>query len=950
MAFLLGHCTCPKYKTIQYPIYLIDYTSPDGHGTPQLWAADSLKHAGQYEQTAQQYVKILENTRPTVAQRTYLLNQLVQIHAIMGQWDKAETWQVQLKRHAGNATPKFDNDFEMGDYLYNCAEIAAHHNQVLTSKKYYLEALRHQQAAYGANLPHYKLAQTYTALGEWFAEFNPDSSYIFISKAEEIYSQWDTKIDLRHYKIRHELAMAKLHFFERGYKLGVAALESVIELAQQHLYMNPEFVAKCHFAVVEHLFEDSIVLEKAKSHLAAGKIWVDKKPTDMGQQIYMNTKGTLLCNLTSIAKDTLAKSAYQLQMDTLAQEMTRYFADSNNRPRHVFLPLVQALFQAYGRGQFRKAIQYYHQAEGQFLKDSMCNLLQREMIQHGLTRSYKEIKDYNNAIKYAKRYILFGSKLENRDDIGWDSLLQPQLLGNKHYLYVHYNLAGDIYLKKFESNQNNLADLERAYQIYCTIDTLIDRSLFSSSDEAIIRIIQKEGQSIYGNAITCAYWLHQIHHSTDKQFISNAFSFMEKQKAYLLRTKSRKGLGLGKAPEGYVELLEQIQSEYQKELRKGIDPKTSWSNQLAEDLNQKYPGYNLSNTEINNNSLKMVQQTLPDKSAIVEYFSGNLLIFALVITKDTTLLDTVCNAKILKKAIDTTRIYYSDSLMAVYRDDGQCKQFAHLNPILSKALLGSIYPYIRNADTLIIIRDKQINEVVFETLFEPQPPVATTTPYHQMPFLLWRHNIVHSPSYWWHNRLKVNNLKQPIRVQAFANEDFRWFLDSLNVSMPNATTWGGKTIVRNRNEFIGPLKDNDSRDMICIYAHGTGAKSADKCSLIFSNSLQVQGSELQDVKLNGELVVLVACEAAQGQGQDSEDIHTLTWYLQCAGAGTTISSYTKIQAENGGEVLHAFLRHIDKGTTPDRALCAAKREYLLNHQGDLHTFAPYFWGTLVCSQ
>ncbi len=948
---LLSGSTCFNKNPLhqfQFPKYLIDYPYPDGNGTPDLRIADSLRYLGAYEQAAQQYANVLNGVGDNRTQHAYLLNQLVQLHTLMGQRDMAQHWQRQVHAKFGS-TPQLDNAYAMGDYFYNLGEAAARENQIFTSKKYYLEALKFQKTAYGEGSAHYKLAQTYTALGEWYGEFNPDSSYVFIEKAAEIYDKWDKEPKFDHYKIRHTQAIAKMLYIERDYDLCVVTHEKAIDLAKRYLPMNPEFVAQCHFAAIAHLFENSSMLQKAEQYLHAGKTLLGNTPSDMGQQLYLNAKGDLLSNQTyhyvyktktGIIEDYIAK------MELLYQEINNYYADDTKRPRHVFLNIMRANYYAHCLGQNSEAIIYYEKAYQQFMSDSMCNQLNREMIHHGVTESYMNLDDYHNAMKCAKRYILFGSKLENRGNIGWDSLLQPQILGNKHFLYVHYNLAGSIYLKKYSKSQNK-EDLHRAYQIYCTIDTLIDRSLFSNSEESIIRIIQNEGRSIYGNAIMCAYLLNQAN-SVDKKYISNAFAFMEKQKAYLLRTKARRGFG--KAPEGYQELIDKIQIAYQQKLRGGSSENNPWLTSLLKDLDEKYPNYNLINNAINKNSLEDVQKNLADKSAIVEYFLEMNSLFALVIKKDTVLLDKICSRGTLLDAIALTRRFYNGDTMATFDKNNIIRHdFAEKNPQLSKALLGGIYTHLRDADTLIIIRDKQINEVVFEALFDPHAQVQPNTAYSKMPFLVWRHNIIYSPSYWRHSRLENKNLTHPIRLQAFASKEFEWFLDSLKASMTKASILGQRQVVTKRAEFLGPLSNSKNRDMICIYAHGTGAKSADKAYLTFSKNLDIYGSEMKDIKLEGETVVLIACEGSQGQGQASEDIHTLTWYLQYAGAGTTISSYSKLQPNYGGEVLQSFYRNVNDGIPPDCSLCSAKRQYLKKH-ADKHESAPYYWATLVCSQ
>ncbi len=102
----------------------------------------------------------------------------------------------------------------------------------------------------------------------------------------------------------------------------------------------------------------------------------------------------------------------------------------------------------------------------------------------------------------------------------------------------------------------------------------------------------------------------------------------------------------------------------------------------------------------------------------------------------------------------------------------------------------------------------------------------------------------------------------------------------------------------------------------------------------------LQASEIVQLPLHANLVVLSACDTAVGPVEGEEGIATLSRAFLLAGARTVVSTLWSIDDTFSLFLMKQFYKHIDAHETPPAALAAAKRDMLRKYGA---AAVPYYW-------
>jgi CHAT domain-containing protein len=106
----------------------------------------------------------------------------------------------------------------------------------------------------------------------------------------------------------------------------------------------------------------------------------------------------------------------------------------------------------------------------------------------------------------------------------------------------------------------------------------------------------------------------------------------------------------------------------------------------------------------------------------------------------------------------------------------------------------------------------------------------------------------------------------------------------------------------------------------------------------------LQSSEIVQLKLKAQLVVLSACDTAVGGLQGQEGVATLSRAFLLAGAKAVVSTLWSIDDVFSLSLMRRFYKHLVAGDTPVEALTTAKRE-MLRQLG--RRAVPYYWASFT---
>ena len=96
----------------------------------------------------------------------------------------------------------------------------------------------------------------------------------------------------------------------------------------------------------------------------------------------------------------------------------------------------------------------------------------------------------------------------------------------------------------------------------------------------------------------------------------------------------------------------------------------------------------------------------------------------------------------------------------------------------------------------------------------------------------------------------------------------------------------------------------------------------------------------EGIRLDADLVVLSACQSAQGEEQGGEGLLGLTRAFQYAGARTVAATLWSVNDLASAELMASFYRRLNNGLSKAEALQAAQIELIGSEAG---YSAPYFW-------
>ena len=139
----------------------------------------------------------------------------------------------------------------------------------------------------------------------------------------------------------------------------------------------------------------------------------------------------------------------------------------------------------------------------------------------------------------------------------------------------------------------------------------------------------------------------------------------------------------------------------------------------------------------------------------------------------------------------------------------------------------------------------------------------------------------------------------------------------------------------------------DQYRTIHLAVHGVANKTyAERSALILLKDAKagedgiLQASEVVQLQLDAELVVLSACETAVGTLQGQEGISALSGAFLLAGARSVVSTLWAIDDSASLSLMKRFYKHFPEHHSAATALGAAKREILAELGREA---IPYYW-------
>jgi CHAT domain-containing protein len=370
-----------------------------------------------------------------------------------------------------------------------------------------------------------------------------------------------------------------------------------------------------------------------------------------------------------------------------------------------------------------------------------------------------------------------------------------------------------------------------------------------------------------------------------------------------------------------------------------------------------------------------------NKQALVEYFAGDSAIYAFIVLPDTFHIYEIVLDFPLEQWVNEFRC----GLFAGYLTETACDSlskpagqalYARRAHQLYQKLFAPVDTLLPENAEVLLVPDGPLGYLPFEALLTR--PAAEDDGFYRYSYLLRKYLISYAYSATLQHEMRYRQHRQPAGKDLIA---FAPAFDEKEAADSNllATRFIDPGLQRNR---LSPLRYNraEAEAVVAIFGGqvlcGTDATEAafrqqagdyrilhlathskvndragDYSFLAFQtldDSLEnewLYNSELYNLQLNADLVVLSACETGIGELQRGEGLISLARGFSYAGAKSIVTSLWNVSDQHTRDLMTSFYTYLKEGLPKHKALRQAKLDYLDEHEGPARS--PFFWAGFV---
>jgi len=370
--------------------------------------------------------------------------------------------------------------------------------------------------------------------------------------------------------------------------------------------------------------------------------------------------------------------------------------------------------------------------------------------------------------------------------------------------------------------------------------------------------------------------------------------------------------------------------------------------------------------------LKKIQDELEDdKTALVEYFLGDVRSLAIVITKNSLGISPLPS----RLEIENSLRAYLKYLSLPPETEFDARTAARR--ICDELLFGLKRPEYQNIEKLIVVPDGILYYLPFEAL-------AYEEIGHRLHYLVERYQVSYAPSASVYAFLNAERREQTILkgLLAFGDPEYPNEMANRNSKL-DAGFWAESYInggfvfspIPNSRREVRKISKYFPRDQREIYLGKDAREDILKTSksknyqiihfachsfldqehpvrsaLVLSQNHEngedgfLQVRELYNLRLNANLIILSACQTGRGTLEKNEGILGLPRIFFYAGADSVVSTLWPIGDESTAVFMEKLYRNLSSGCSKATALALTKREMLRSK----YSF-PYYWAGYILS-
>jgi CHAT domain-containing protein len=514
------------------------------------------------------------------------------------------------------------------------------------------------------------------------------------------------------------------------------------------------------------------------------------------------------------------------------------------------------------------------------------------------------------------------------------------ILPNQNELYAEtvlidvLDLQSEIFLK-----QNQLKKSLQTFRLSFHIEDLVMNSLVYENSKIITQIRARNRTE---KCISIYDQLYQKEHKTE--YLEEAFQLAEKTKSGILKGYRSNIKNASAEEKQLLQQLQTLNTNIVKEQKKGdlanisnINSAIKKQNELMLSLKKiqsENPNYIPENCDIK----ALLSKIEKDKAVMVYYFMGSENLYYFTLQNNRIALNHINITDIAIPKI-VQFIDYFNNADAITNDISGYNHYGKAAYDVLKLPQNAIY------NNLIIVPDGILNFLPFEALITQE---SSTTNFAKMHYLLNDFKIAYNTSAnIYMNSKPVSKSDKTVLGVFPVFEKTAYELSYSKKELESIKSNFKGKYLENSDASFSNFKTNAAHYLILhLSTHASSGDIETPASIKFYDQ-EILYSELYNLNINPDLVVLSACETGIGKLYKAEGAMSVARGFQFAGAQNLLFSLWKVNDYTTSVFMADFYKNIKNDVPYFEANANAKLDFLNNKSIPNAKKSPYYWSSFV---
>lgn len=500
-------------------------------------------------------------------------------------------------------------------------------------------------------------------------------------------------------------------------------------------------------------------------------------------------------------------------------------------------------------------------------------------------------------------------------------------------LIIH---KGDAFYSQYLLTHNGKS-LDESIRIYKKADQFLERAINRQSEIQSQLAFRKNARSLYEHAIRSAM---------EAQSPDEAFYFFERSRAILLNDQLQKQANLDDKALAERAVIQKKILRLEKEIE-GMSPGAETyaklqasffsAKQELDRYNQAVQKQDPAGRTFSFSTLPILRRRLErDRQSFFELYAGDSSVYSLLVNSHNTTLQVIS-----KRRFDSLAPIYTAYISDPERLNRDMPGFVRTAGQLYRLLFpnGSAPP-----GRVIISPDG--------TYFPFEALVTNNSVRHPI-YFLDSHPIcyTYSARYFLDTPLE-NSMAAGKEFMGMAPIQYASYLHlpdlpGSNGSLDQIGSWFSNPdkFTSSRASKASFLQNFSGYRLIQLYTHAVGNSPGKEPVIYFADSALALSELIPEKKPLTRLIVLSACETANGEFYQGEGVFSFNREFAALGIPTAVVNCWSVDNKATYQLTELFFKYLSQGQPADIALQQAKKEFLRNVSGEQRL--PYYWAAPV---